>query len=58
MKKLGSKKFIFIALIIFLLLVIAGVVLDRMTQQEALPPPQGRSLGCNVEFLDEWRFSV
>ena len=54
MKKIGSKKFILIALIIFVLLVIAGFILDRMTMEEAPVPPQNRLFCCvaNVAFLD------
>ena len=60
MKKIGSKKFILISLIIFLLLAIAGFVLDRMTRQEAPVPPQTGLYCCGIEltFLDARQLSV
>ena len=54
MKKLGSKKFVFISLIIFLFLLIAGFVLDRMIREETPESPQAE-LYCDVAdfaFLD------
>ena len=60
MKNIGSKKFILIALVIFVILVIAGIILDRMAREEAAAPPQGRNICCIycAQFLDDWRNSV
>jgi cytochrome b subunit of formate dehydrogenase len=52
LKKIGSKKFILIALIIFVLLAIAGFILDRMTMEEAPAPPQTRLVDIDSAFLD------
>ena len=60
MKKLGSKKFILISLIIFIILVIAGLILDRMTREECPAPPQTRFYCCDIDaaFLDARELSV
>ena len=60
MKNMGSKKFILIALIIFILLVIAGFVLDRITRDESPVVPQARLYCCDidVDFLDAGELSV
>ena len=60
MKKIGSKKFILIALIIFILLIIAGFILDRMTREDA-PMQSQISLNCcdtDLTFLDAGQLSV
>ena len=60
MKNIGSKKFILISLIIFVILVIAGIILDRMTREESPEPPQTRLYCCDIDasFLDASEHSV